>query len=275
MRNPAWAPVRITGALIVASTLAVTACGHASPAGSSAGGAYGTPVSSMPATSSASAGAAQTVALKTETTRAGTVLASSGGLTLYYYGEDKPGSGKSACTGACASAWPPLAAPVRAPAGVRLPGPLGMITRPGGATQVTINGYLVYTYSGDKAPGQQRHQGRLARHQDHGRLTGGRPLPAAGRSPVSALLILAAQFGLEQVHGLEEGGLLARGQLVEHPRQRPGRAVQPLLHQRALSRGDPYDRPPPVRGIRLPFHQFGPVQVGDDAADRGQCQVQP
>jgi predicted lipoprotein with Yx(FWY)xxD motif len=82
------------------------------------------------------------------------VLASSRGLTLYYYGEDKPGSGRSACTGSCASAWPPLAAPVRAPAGIHLPGPLGTIALPGGRAQVTINGYPVYTYAGDKAPGQ-------------------------------------------------------------------------------------------------------------------------
>jgi predicted lipoprotein with Yx(FWY)xxD motif len=58
------------------------------------------------------------------------------------------------CTGSCASAWPPLVAPVRAPAGVRLPGPLGVITRPGGVRQVTINGYPVYRYAGDKVPGQ-------------------------------------------------------------------------------------------------------------------------
>jgi predicted lipoprotein with Yx(FWY)xxD motif len=88
------------------------------------------------------------------TKAAGTVLASSRGLTLYYYTEDKPGSGKSVCTGSCASAWPPLVGPVRAPAGVRLPGPLGMITRPGGVRQVTINGYPVYRYAGDKVPGQ-------------------------------------------------------------------------------------------------------------------------
>ena len=98
--------------------------------------------------------ATQTAALKVARTSAGTVLASSRGLTLYYYAEDKPGSGTSVCTGSCASAWPPLAAPVRAPAGVRLPGPLGMISRPGGGAQVTINGYPIYTYAGDKAPGQ-------------------------------------------------------------------------------------------------------------------------
>ena len=101
-----------------------------------------------------SAAAAQTSALKVSRTSVGTVLASRRGLTLYYYAEDKPGSGKSVCTGGCASTWPPLAAPVRAPAGVRLPGPLGVITRPGGLRQVTVNGYPVYTYAGDKAPGQ-------------------------------------------------------------------------------------------------------------------------
>jgi len=100
------------------------------------------------------AATAKAPALRVVRTSAGTVLASSRGLTLYYYTEDKPGSGESVCTGSCATAWPPLTAPVRAPAGVRLPGPLGMITRPGGVRQVTINGYPIYLYAGDKAPGQ-------------------------------------------------------------------------------------------------------------------------
>src|SRR5580704_15014642 len=145
MRNPGWA-----AAALVATALAVTACGT-SPGSSGAGGAYGVPTGNS---TTQGAAAVQTAALKVSHTSAGTVLASSRGLTLYYYTEDKPGSGKSVCTGSCASAWPPLVAPVRAPAGVRLPGPLGMITRPGGGTQVTINGYPVYFYAGDKAPGQ-------------------------------------------------------------------------------------------------------------------------
>ncbi len=148
MRNPAWA-----AAALIATALAVTACGASSySAGSSgAGGAYGVPTGNS---TTPSASVAQTAALKVARTSAGTVLASSRGLTLYYYTEDRPGSGKSVCTGSCASAWPPLAAPVRAPAGVRLPGPLGVIIRPGGLKQVTINGYPIYTYTGDKAPGQ-------------------------------------------------------------------------------------------------------------------------
>jgi predicted lipoprotein with Yx(FWY)xxD motif len=98
-------------------------------------------------------------ALKVEHTQAGPVLASSRGLTLYYYSADKRHSGKSACTGTCATAWPPLAAPVKAPAGVRLPGRLGKITRSNGVKQVTLNGYPLYFYVGDKAPGQVKGNG--------------------------------------------------------------------------------------------------------------------
>jgi predicted lipoprotein with Yx(FWY)xxD motif len=157
MRNPGWA-----GGTLIAVALAVTACGTGS--GSSAGGAYGYGNQTTQATQAATPGApasssVMTAALKTETTPAGKVLANSHGLTLYYYGEDKPHSGKSVCAGGCATAWPPLAAPVKAPAGVRLPGPLGMITLPGGVRQVTINGFPVYLYAGDKSPGQAKGNG--------------------------------------------------------------------------------------------------------------------
>ena len=157
MRNPAWA-----GAALIAVALAVTACGTG--AGSSAGGAYGygnqtTQAATPAAPASPSSGSVMTAALKTEATQAGKVLANSHGLTLYYYSEDKPHSGKSACTGVCATAWPPLAAPVKAPAGARLPGRLGVITRPNGVKQVTLNGYPLYFYIGDKAPGQVKGNG--------------------------------------------------------------------------------------------------------------------
>jgi predicted lipoprotein with Yx(FWY)xxD motif len=166
MRKPGWA-----GAALIAVALAVTACGAGS-AGAAYGG-YGTPVGGSSTSGSSTSGsttsgsatfgtqampaspsAGLATALKTETTRAGTVLASSHGLTLYYFTADKQGSGKSACAAACATAWPPLAAPVKAPRGVHLPGPLGVITRPNGVKQVTLNGYPLYFYVGDKAPGQ-------------------------------------------------------------------------------------------------------------------------
>jgi predicted lipoprotein with Yx(FWY)xxD motif len=148
-RRKAWAiPV------LIAVALTATACSKATGTGMQAGGAYGTPASSMPATADATSGAVQTAALKVEHTSAGMVLAGSKGLTLYYFTQDKAGSGTSVCTGSCASAWPPLTGPVKAPAGVRLPGPMGMITRAGGVKQVTINGYPVYYYAQDMTPGQ-------------------------------------------------------------------------------------------------------------------------
>jgi predicted lipoprotein with Yx(FWY)xxD motif len=158
MRNPGWAGPA-AGVALIAVALAVTACGKGS--GSSAGGAYGYGTQTTQATQAAPASpsSVSTVALKTETTRAGTVLADNHGLTLYYYSADKRGSGKSVCTGGCATAWPPLAAPVKAPAGVRLPGRLGVITRPDGVKQVTLKGYPLYFYIGDKAPGQVKGNG--------------------------------------------------------------------------------------------------------------------
>lgn len=143
--------------LIATVALAATACSKATGTGPQAGGAYGaqaTEASSMPATDGAMSGAVQTAALKVEHTSAGMVLADGKGLTLYYFTRDKRDSGTSVCTGGCASAWPPLTTPVKAPAGVRLPGPLGMITRAGGVKQVTVNGFPVYYYAEDKTPGQ-------------------------------------------------------------------------------------------------------------------------
>jgi predicted lipoprotein with Yx(FWY)xxD motif len=42
----------------------------------------------------------------------------------------------------------------KAASGVTLPGKLGTITRSDGSVQATYNGHPLYTYSGDKAPGQ-------------------------------------------------------------------------------------------------------------------------
>jgi predicted lipoprotein with Yx(FWY)xxD motif len=148
MRNPAW-----VAAGLVAAALTATACSNGS---SGAGGAYGNyPTGTATTGGAGTAGTmAQSGALRTESTTAGTVLASSQGMTLYYYSADMPHSGKSVCSGSCASAWPPLTGTVQAPSGATLPGPIGSITRPGGVHQVTINGYPAYTYAGDKSPGE-------------------------------------------------------------------------------------------------------------------------
>jgi predicted lipoprotein with Yx(FWY)xxD motif len=92
----------------------------------------------------------------------GQVLVDSGGHTLYSFSKD---SGEaSACTGACAKAWPPLLdesgepQPSNGTSAARL----GTINLPDGSHQVTYSGHPLYGFSGDKAPGEANGNGSSA-----------------------------------------------------------------------------------------------------------------
>jgi predicted lipoprotein with Yx(FWY)xxD motif len=136
-------------ALSAALCLAAVAC--RGPV-ASAGAAYGTASATAPATMTPAASAKDLLTVRK--TGAGYVLATSTGRTIYWYSDDIKGSGRSTCTGSCLAAWPAvIGAPVAAP-GVQLAGQLGTITRPGGVVQATYNGYPLYTYAQDMAPGQ-------------------------------------------------------------------------------------------------------------------------
>jgi predicted lipoprotein with Yx(FWY)xxD motif len=88
----------------------------------------------------------------------GRILTNAQHRALYYFKLDRPGH--SACTGQCATIWHPLLAgrSGRLSAG-HLPGKLGIIMRSNGAHQITYNGWPLYTYAGDKRPGQTSGQG--------------------------------------------------------------------------------------------------------------------
>ena len=98
----------------------------------------------------------------------GQVLVDSEGHTLYAFSEDSAEA--STCEGACAKAWPPLLVeqgepqPSNGASAARL----GTITRADGSRQVTYAGHPLYTYSGDKQPGEANGNGssRLRRHLD-------------------------------------------------------------------------------------------------------------
>jgi predicted lipoprotein with Yx(FWY)xxD motif len=79
-----------------------------------------------------------------------TLLTNANGLTLYWFAPDT--TAKSVCYGSCAAYWPPVIGHPTAGPGVT--GQLGTITRTGGATQATYDGHPLYTYIGDRAPGQ-------------------------------------------------------------------------------------------------------------------------
>ena len=152
--------------------LLAAACGGSQDAGSAAAGAGAAPAAnssassgygygSAPAASSAPAPAPSPVKAETITVagKQETVLANARGLTLYYFTPDK--GGRVTCTGGCAQAWPPLeisgAAPAAVPSG--LTGSLGTVQSPDGRQQLTFNGWPVYTYAGDAAPGDANGRG--------------------------------------------------------------------------------------------------------------------
>jgi predicted lipoprotein with Yx(FWY)xxD motif len=104
--------------------------------------------------STTSGSATETVAVKL-VDGVGNVLADSSGRTLYT--SDEEASGKVLCTGACSSFWTPLVAngTPTAAAGV---GQLGVIERPDGTRQVTVDGRPLYTFTQDN-PGQAKGNG--------------------------------------------------------------------------------------------------------------------
>ncbi|MGI8800901.1 MAG: COG4315 family predicted lipoprotein [Solirubrobacteraceae bacterium] len=83
----------------------------------------------------------------------GQLLVDAKGRTLYLFTADR--GHRSACAGACATAWPPLLvshAP-RGGRGIRA-GRLSLIRRAGGQTQLAYYGQPLYYYIGDRQPGQ-------------------------------------------------------------------------------------------------------------------------
>jgi predicted lipoprotein with Yx(FWY)xxD motif len=82
----------------------------------------------------------------------GKVLVSRWGFTLYAFDKDVPGSGKSACYGACARTWTPYltsARPEVLPEKHVAASKLGAIKRKDKGLQVTYDGHPLYIYKGD------------------------------------------------------------------------------------------------------------------------------
>ena len=149
----------------LAATLLIAACGSSTSSGSSA--------------SSAAAPASSSSALKSTTIGGAAVLTNGKGFTLYWFAPDT--STKSNCNGSCATYWPPVKGPVTAGAGVT--GKLATIKRSDGSVQATYNGHPLYTYVGDKAPGQDKGNGlNLSGGLWHDVTVSGAAAPAPGGS---------------------------------------------------------------------------------------------
>jgi len=113
-------------------------------------------------TTAASTGASRGAALiHTASVKVGdktqTVLKNKAGLTLYYFTPDTATT--IACTGGCATTWPPLLADAGTPTSdATLPGRLSVVEGANGR-QVLYNGHPLYMYSKDGDAGDAYGQG--------------------------------------------------------------------------------------------------------------------
>jgi predicted lipoprotein with Yx(FWY)xxD motif len=145
-----------SAAPIAATALLIAACGSTS-SGASAAAAVNASAAPTTATASAAAGAAVTV--ETHAGPLGTYLTDKAGKALYLWVADTKGT--STCSGACATAWPPLIGTPTA-AGSASQSALGTVARSDGSKQVTYDGHPLYYFVGDKAAGTTAGQGSNA-----------------------------------------------------------------------------------------------------------------
>jgi len=140
-------PLTALAGLAGTGLLLLSACG--SGGGSSYGGGGSSSGQTPTSTGSVSVG----------TTDVGRVLVDPSKMTLYAFAKDSPGH--SACAGSCAVYWPPVPgadAPTSSTGSVSAK--FDTIKRADGSSQLTVNGWPMYTYAGDSSPGQANGQGK-------------------------------------------------------------------------------------------------------------------
>jgi len=154
-------------ASILVTTLLIAACSTGSGSGTTAPSASSAPSAAASASAAASGSAAagsDEYAIKAATAAAitGKFLTGEDGKTLYIFKKDTQGNGKSACSGQCATNWPPftLDGSEQATAGDGVTGTkISMITRDDGKKQVAYDGWPLYYFASDSAAGDVNGQG--------------------------------------------------------------------------------------------------------------------
>lgn len=155
MRHP---HVLAIAALLGAGALAA-GCGSSSSSNTTSSASNAAAQTPSTASSPASTPAAAGTAVGTTHTKLGTVLtAGSKHLTVYLFEADHGTS--SACSGACAQAWPPVTTTGAATvAGAAQQSKLGTTTRADGTKQLTYNGHPLYYYVSDQSAGETTGEG--------------------------------------------------------------------------------------------------------------------
>jgi predicted lipoprotein with Yx(FWY)xxD motif len=146
-------------ALLSITAMAVAGCGSSSKSTSTQA-----PAPAAPASTSASTPAptAAGMVVTTKHNKLGTILAAGPKkLTVYLFEADKGTT--SACSGACAKAWPPVTTSGSAQAtGAALSSDLGTTKRSDGTEQVTYKGHPLYFFEKDGDAGDAYGEGSKA-----------------------------------------------------------------------------------------------------------------
>ena len=152
MRNQIGRAIGAVGmGLMLAACSSSSSTTTSTPSTSSPATAPTATQASSPAATSQASGTA-TVSLAAVSGIPAKVLVGANGRILYLFQADK--NGTSACTGACAAAWPPYTVTGTPQAGSGVSQTLlGTITRPDGTMQVTYNGHPLYYFSADTSGG--------------------------------------------------------------------------------------------------------------------------
>ena len=156
MRNLISAAVIAAGIALAASACSSSLSSNGTTAAPAASSATAQPDS--PTASASSSMAATTIDLQSATGIDGKFLADGQGRALYLFEADKGST--STCTGACASAWPPVTASAMPMAGGGVSQSLlGTTKRADGTEQVTYNGHPLYYFAADTGAGMVKGQG--------------------------------------------------------------------------------------------------------------------
>ncbi|WP_291414077.1 SCO0930 family lipoprotein [Actinophytocola sp.] len=133
-------------------TLSACTCGPQSP----------TDTYAPPPTKVAAAGvqqAADVTLSAVEVDGLGQILTDQDGYPLYRFTMDSAEPPRSNCDTACAAKWPPLTSEVDIEVSGVDRSLIGTVTRDDGTNQVTVNGWPVYKFADDAAPGEVNGQG--------------------------------------------------------------------------------------------------------------------
>jgi len=137
---------------VAVASLAVVVLSGCSPAKTSTTTSAPAPAKSTPAAPAVASGAT----LAAADSALGKIVVDGHGMAVYEYDKDTKGATSSSCTGQCATNWPAVSGTAASFSGVT--GKVASITGVDGKPQLTLNGWPLYYFIGDKAAGDTKGQ---------------------------------------------------------------------------------------------------------------------